>query len=218
MSIGASGPCRQRSRFKPLAPPGRQTDVHQIALELARIGAGTIDRHRVSADPGVAAAQAGDPDAFGALYRAHVGRVFALCLRLAGDSQRAEELTQDVFVRAWERLASYRGESAFSTWLHRLAVNVVLTDRRTAWRRGRRFELTDDPAAFERAPDSSEGVALDLEAAIARLPEGARVVFVLHDVEGFAHDEIASMAGIAAGTSKAQLFRARRLLRKWLDR
>lgn len=175
------------------------------------------ERHRVTAEPGLAAAQAGDPDAFGELYHAHVGRVFALCLRLAGDSQRAEELTQDVFVRAWERLTSYRGESAFSTWLHRLAVNVVLTDRRTAWRRGRRFELTDDPSAFERAADRPEGVAMDLEAAIARLPDGARTIFVLHDVEGFTHDEIADMTGLAAGTSKAQLFRARRLLRKWLD-
>lgn len=172
----------------------------------------------MNADPGLLAAQAGDPDAFGVLYRAHVGRIFALCLRLAGDAQAAEELTQDVFVRAWERLASYRGESAFGTWLHRLAVNVVLTDRRTTWRRARRFQLTDDPAAFERGLDRPDGVALDLEAAISRLPEGARTVFVLHDVEGFTHDEIADMARIAAGTSRAQLFRARRLLRGWLER
>ena len=172
----------------------------------------------MNADPGLLAAQAGDPDAFGKLYHAHVGRIFALCLRLAGDSQRAEELTQDVFVRAWERLSSFRGESAFTTWLHRLAVNVVLTDRRTAWRRSRRFERIDDPAAFERGVDRSEGVALDLEAAIGRLPEGARTVFVLHDVEGFTHDEIAKMTRIAAGTSRAQLFRARRLLRGWLER
>ncbi len=172
----------------------------------------------MTSEPGLAAAQAGDPDAFGQVYHAHVGRVFALCLRLAGDAQRAEELTQDVFVRAWGRLASYRGESSFGTWLHRLAINVVLTDRRTAWRRGRRFELTDDPAAFERAAEYPEGLAVDLETAISRLPAGARTVFVLHDVEGFTHDEIADMTGSAAGTSKAQLFRARRLLRKWLDR
>lgn len=197
---------------------GRQTGVHEIALELAMLSAVSAQgRLRVTDNPEVAAAQAGDPDAFGALYRAHVGRIFALCLRLAGDSQRAEELTQDVFVRAWERLASYRGESAFSTWLHRLAVNVVLTDRRTSWRRGRRFELTDDLSAFECAAEWPEGVAVDLEAAIARLPDGARTIFVLHDVEGFTHEEIAGMTRIAAGTSKAQLFRARRLLRKWLE-
>jgi RNA polymerase sigma-70 factor (ECF subfamily) len=194
-------------------------EVHEIAFELARMVASSApERQRMNADPGLLAAQAGDPDAFGALYHAHVGRIFALCLRLVGDTQRAEELTQDVFVRAWARLASYRGESAFATWLHRLAVNVVLTDRRTTWRRSRRFELTDDPEAFERVHDWPEGVALDLEAAIGRLPAGARTVFVLHDVEGFTHDEIAGMTRIAAGTSKAQLFRARRLLRKWLER
>lgn len=162
-------------------------------------------------------AQAGDHDAFAVLYRAHVGRIHALCLRLEGDSARAAELTQDVFVRAWQRLGTFRGESSFATWLHRLAVNVVLSDRRSAFRRGRRLLSTGEPERFERASECPAGADLDLEGAIARLPAGARAVFVLHDVEGYTHEEIADSAGIAPGTSKAQLFRARRLLREMLN-
>ncbi len=163
-------------------------------------------------------AQAGDATAFRALYDAHVGRVYALCLRLAGDRQQAEEHVQDVFVRAWERLGSFRGESAFSTWLHRLAVNEVLQARRAAGRRSARVELADDGGASREAGQRPAPPASDLGQAIARLPEGARTVFVLHDVEGYQHDEIAQMTGIAVGTSKAQLFRARRLLREALGR
>ncbi len=167
----------------------------------------------------VARARAGDHDAFGAIYRAHAGRVYALCLRLEGDAGRAEELMQDVFVRAWERLGSFRGDSAFGTWLHRLAVNVVLGDRRSAWRRARRVFTTDDPAALERGVESpGPGLRIDLDHAIAALPPGARAVFVLHDVEGYQHGEIAEFMGVAEGTSKTQLFRARRLLREALDR
>lgn len=172
----------------------------------------------VVSDP-IARARGGDETAFQEVYRAHVGRVYALCLRLAGDRADAEELTQDVFVRAWERLATFRGESAFGTWLHRLAVNTFLMARRTRIRRERRVMPADDPGALERpgaAPPA--GLRLDLERAIARLPEGAREVFLLYDVEGYGHKEIAAMLGIAAGTSKAQLFRARRLLRGWLTR
>lgn len=164
-------------------------------------------------------AQEGDDEAFGALYRAHVGRVHALCLRLAGDSQAAGELTQDIFVRAWEALPSFRGESAFGSWLFRLAMNVFLGKRRATGRREQRVFSTDEPALLERAVERREpGVRLDLEQAIAGLPKGARVVFVLHDVEGYQHGEIARMTGIAEGTSKAQLFRARRLLREALSR
>jgi len=163
-------------------------------------------------------AQTGDADAFGRLYRLHVGRVYALCLRIEGDAARADELTQDVFVRAWERLPGFRGESAFGTWLHRLAVNVVLADRRAAWRRDRRVTLDEEPVALASASVADPGLTLDLEAAIAGLPPGARTVFVLHDMEGYQHAEIATMTGIAEGTSKAQLFRARRLLRVALGR
>ena len=164
-------------------------------------------------------AQQGDQVAFQALYREHVGRVHALCLRLTGDLGQAEELTQDAFVRAWERLASFRGESAFSSWLYRLTVNVVFLSRRGERRRALRVVTAEDPAALERpARDTPAGLEIDLERAVARLPPGAREVFVLHDVEGCRHDEIAELCGIAVGTSKAQLFRARRLLREMLER
>jgi RNA polymerase sigma-70 factor (ECF subfamily) len=163
-------------------------------------------------------AQAGDEDAFHALYREQVGRVYALCLRLTGDRSAAEELTQDVFVRAWQKLRTFRGESAFSTWLYRLATNVALMAQRSRTRRERRVNAVADPAVFDRGVTTSPGDRLDLEQALARLPRGAREVFVLHDVEGYGHAEIGQMLGIAAGTSKAQLFRARRLLREMLDR
>ena len=164
-------------------------------------------------------AQAGDPDAFAEIYRAHVGKVHALCLRLAGDAHEASELTQDVFIRAWESLASFRGESAFSSWLHRLTVNAFLGARRTMGRRERRVLSVAEPQMLERGGEGTTPASgLDLERAIAGLPKGARLVFVLHDVEGYQHEEIARMTGIASGTSKAQLFRARRLLREALSR
>lgn len=162
-----------------------------------------------------AAAAGGDRRAFSELHRRTVPRTYALCLRLTGDPTRAEELTQDVYVRVWERLASFRGDSAFTTWLHRLAVNVVLSERRSDRRRRRYHEESRGEIIVSRP--APPGLALDLERAIARLPDGAREVFVLYDVEGYRHEEIAEAAGIAVGTSKAQLFRARRLLREMLD-
>jgi RNA polymerase sigma-70 factor (ECF subfamily) len=171
---------------------------------------------RRSVDATVAAAQAGDTDAFRVLYDAHAGRVYALCLRLLADAAWAEELTQDVFVRAWRRLESFRGESAFGTWLHRLAVNEVMMAFRAVRRHERRRspEPPGDVPAAIRSPE----LALDLERAIAGLPAGCRTVFVLHDVEGWRHEEIAAMTGTAVGTSRAHLFRARRLLRAALER
>jgi len=177
-----------------------------------------------SGTPGAAAevvrrAQEGDVAAFEQLYRENLNRVYALCLRISGDGARAEELTQDVFVRAWEKLAQFEGKSAFSTWLHRLAVNVCLGQRRSDTVRVGKVFTTDDLEMFEtptRPPDPGE--ALDLERAIATLPPGARSVFILHDVEGYKHEEIARMHGSAVGTCKAQLHRARRLLREALNR
>jgi RNA polymerase sigma-70 factor, ECF subfamily len=164
-------------------------------------------------------AQLGDEAAFESLYREHAGRVYALCLRLSGDRTRAGELTQDVFVHCWEQLKSFRGESAFGTWLYRLAVNVVWTANRGDRRREARVLPVEQPDVLEKPRDApTVGLSLDLEQAIASLPEGAREVFVLFDVEGYAHEEIARMTGIAVGTSKAQLFRARRLLRERLER
>jgi RNA polymerase sigma-70 factor (ECF subfamily) len=164
----------------------------------------------------VARARTGDQTAFRDLYREHAGRIYALCLRLTGDAAAAEERTQDVFVRLWDKLGSFRGESAFSSWLHRLAVNVVLNERRTTVRRESRVTPVETPEGARH--DAPAGLGIDLERAIARLPEGAREVFVLYDIEGYEHAEIARLAGIAVGTSKAQLFRARRLLREMLDR
>ena len=162
-------------------------------------------------------AQAGDLVAFERLYRENERKVFGLCFRLSSDPALAEELTQEVFVRAWRKLSSFRGESAFSSWLYPLTVNVALSERRSRRRRDARIVATDDPASLERAPRSPAPEAgFDLEKAMATLPPGARAVFVLHDVEGRTHEEIAQLLGLAPGTSKAQLHRARRLLREAL--
>jgi RNA polymerase sigma-70 factor (ECF subfamily) len=175
-----------------------------------------LERPRAEAVQSDAALAAnGDARAFERLYRAHVARVLGLVRRMAGP-QGADELTQDVFVRAWQRLGTFRGESAFSTWLHRVAVNVVLERRRTLAARHDRF--VDDPAVLERASVSVDppDFSMDFERAIQRLPAGAREVFVLHDIEGHKHREIAEMLDISAGTSKTQLHRARMLLRRHL--
>jgi RNA polymerase sigma-70 factor, ECF subfamily len=163
-------------------------------------------------------AQNGDFLAFERLYRDNERKVFALCLRLSSDAALAEELTQEVFVRAWRKLATFRGESAFSSWLYPMTVNVALTERRSRRRRDARIVATEDPAQLERAPRAPRPEAgFDIEKALATLPPGARTVFVLHDVEGRTHEEIATLLNLAAGTSKAQLHRARRLLREVLE-
>jgi RNA polymerase sigma-70 factor (ECF subfamily) len=175
---------------------------------------------RPATDSDVALAAKGDRDAFERLYRANSGRVFALCIRMAGDRSAAEELTQDVFVRAWEKLHLFRGESAFGTWLHRMTVNVVLNARKTEGRSRSRFEDDDEGDGVEMLPSRpvTTGDRMDLEAAIAKLPPGARRVFTLHDVEGYKHEEIAEMLGVTSGATKAQLHRARLLLREALNR
>jgi RNA polymerase sigma-70 factor (ECF subfamily) len=157
--------------------------------------------------------------AFEVLYRRHAGRVLALCLRLTGERGRAEEAVQDVFVRVWERLASFRGESAFTSWLHRLSVNTVLHALRSERRRIARVAPADEPLlSAAAAPHAPVEERMDLEQALARLPEQVRIVVVLHDVEGFTHDEIAAMTGVAAGTVRSQLSRARKTLLQWLER
>lgn len=172
-----------------------------------------------SLDERVVRARAGDERAFEDLYREHAGRVYALCLRLSGDPGRAAELTQDVFVRCWEKLGTFRGESAFGSWLYRLAVNVVWMANRGDRRREDRVVPVAEPDVHERGgAGGPAGLGIDLERAIAALPEGARDVFVLYEIEGFRHEDIARMTGIAIGTSKAQLFRAKRLLRERLER
>ncbi len=178
----------------------------------------------IGVESDVARAAAGDRGAFERVYRHHVTRVFSLCARMTGDRMRAEELTQDVFVRAWEKLNLFRGESSFSTWLHRLTVNVVLNARKTDSRQRSRIEESDDDeGGIDALPGTvgsplAPGDLLDLEEAITRLPPGARRVFVLHDVEGYKHEEIAEMLGVTSGATKAQLHRARLLLREALNR
>ena len=162
----------------------------------------------------VRAAAAGDRGAFQRLYRLHVGRVHGAVYRLAGyDHARAEDLTQDAFVRAWQKLPGFRHESAFGTWLYRLAVNVALMDIRS--RGADPVSVLDD----EQLPDPGQlpfcaAEREELQRAIGQLPPRARAVLVLHDIEGWRHDEIGQALGMAVGTSKAQLHRARGLLRK----
>ncbi len=158
----------------------------------------------------VEAAARGDRRAFERLYRRHVGRVHALCLRLSGHRETAEDCVQEAFVNAWRALPTFQARSRFSTWLHRIAVNTVLSRHRGL---AARLESTagDDPAVLDRRT-VEDAPPLDLEAAIAALPDGARHVLVLAGVYGFSHDEVSTELGIAVGTSKAQLHRARQLL------
>ena len=164
-------------------------------------------------------ARQGDVRAFERLYRAGVGRVYATCLRLTADPTRAERATQDAFIRAWEKLPEYRGEARFGTWVHRIAINCVLQSRRSEQRRVQREriggEALDLDAGRGHEQDRAHG-AMDLERAIANLPERARCVLVLHDLEGYRHREIAELLEITEGTSKGQLHRARALLKEAL--
>jgi RNA polymerase sigma-70 factor (ECF subfamily) len=171
----------------------------------------------------VALAARGDVGAFEKLYAKSAGRVYAVCIRMTGDPETAREYTHDAFVRAWERLSTFRGEAAFETWMHRLAVNVVLTARRGDRRREAHLvptaddETTEaDPAFGKPAPDVESRI--DLERAIASLPPRAREVFVLHDVEGYKHDEIADRLELQASSVRAQLHRARQLIMRMLNR
>ena len=170
-----------------------------------------------SAEPqsDVARAAAGDVRAFERLYRTHLPRVHSLVRRMMA-GRDTDELTQDVFVRVWQKLGTFRGDSSFATWLHRLAVNVVIERFRNE--QTRRQRMHDGEGIFEvlAAPSHSSELPLDFESAMEKLPDGAREVFVLHDVEGYKHHEIASLLDISAGTSKAQLHRARMILRRHL--
>jgi RNA polymerase sigma-70 factor (ECF subfamily) len=165
----------------------------------------------------VARAKDGDVAAFEALYRQHEKRIYGLCLRMVADPSRAEDLTQEAFVRAWQKLGSFHGQSAFGTWLHRLTVNVVLGAIRS---RSRRKDFAVANEELHIVPDPRPAPALesgiDLTRAISELPPKARVVFLLHDVEGLKHGEVAEALGIAIGTSKAHLHRARQILREAL--
>lgn len=166
-------------------------------------------------------ARAGDVAAFEALYRRHAGRIHGLCLRMTGARAVAEDCVQEAFVQAWQNLDRFEGRSGFGTWLHRIAVNRVLSAQRAERRRPvilvAAGEDGEDP--WGPAPGATDpGTDIDLERAIAGLPDGARNVFVLQAVYGFSHAETAEMLGVAEGTCKAQLHRARRLLEERLER
>ena len=166
----------------------------------------------------VARACGGDTSAFEQLYAENLGRIYALCLRMTANVAEAEELTQEAFIRAWQKLDTFRGTASFSTWMHRVAANVVLSRRRKLARERERTVHQDDMSYHAAVGDrTNRGPTVDLDAAIAKLPERAREVFVLYDIEGYQHQEIADLMGIAPGTCKAQLHRARQLLREALN-
>ena len=170
-----------------------------------------------AADRGdVERAQAGDTRAFERLYRRHAARIHGLARRMVGFEQ-ADEVTQDVFVRAWEKLGTFRGEAAFGTWLYRLGVNLMLSRRSWMGLQRRRFDDREGALDAIAARPVRADFSMDFERAIVLLPEGAREVFVLHDVEGFKHEEIARLMHVTTGTTKAQLHRARALLRRHLE-
>jgi len=162
----------------------------------------------------------GDIEAFATLYRTHAGQVFAVCLRMAGDPAEAEDWAQDAWIRAWEHLGSFRGDAKFSTWMHRLTVNLVLDRRRRDEKWRKRIVAMDETDRWgaQGLWDPPAGARLDLEQAVGALPEGARTVFLLHEVEGYRQREIAERLGICVGTVKSQLHRARKLLQEALDR
>jgi RNA polymerase sigma-70 factor, ECF subfamily len=177
----------------------------------------TADRSPLSDSALVAAARKGDMRAFERLYRLHSGKVMGLCLRMTRRRDVAEDCVQQTFIRAWRSLAAFEGRSAFGTWLHRIAVNEVLTHERN---HGTRAESDEDAVAdaqsvpAESPRDYDAGEVMDVERALATLPPGSRHVVVLQTVYGYSHEEVAEMLGIAVGTCKAQLHRGRRLLRE----
>jgi RNA polymerase sigma-70 factor (ECF subfamily) len=177
------------------------------------------DRRTTGTDPDavdVELAVSGDAAAFERLYHRHVNRVHGLARWLLGEDDLDDAL-QDVFIRVWEKLHTFKGQSAFATWLHRLATNVIL--RRREVRRTHEVRHSGPAAALERAAAgrTSPGLGIDLEAAVDALPEKAREVFVLHDVVGYKHEEIADQLGISAGTSRSQLHHARMALRQYFE-
>lgn len=183
----------------------------------ARDERGLSSVHEPSVEDLVRQAQEGDPRAFEQVYHRTSERIYALCLRMSGNAQQAEELVQDVYVRAWERLGSFRGDALFTTWLHRLTVNLVLQDRRSRGRRKAREVTSSDLERYGRAARTAmPGTRVDLERAIAALPTKARQVLVLRDVQGYKYNEIAEITGVSLGTVKAQIHRARGLVQEAL--
>ena len=163
-------------------------------------------------------AAAGDAESFERIYRRHSARIYSLALRMLGSEEDAADAAQEVFVRTWQKLGLFRGESAFGTWLHRLAINLILARRTGLKTRQARFGESLDDGEFAARGRATPELRVDLDNAMRTLPGGAREVFVLHDVEGYKHEEIAGMLGLSVGTSKSQLHRARMALRRELER
>jgi RNA polymerase sigma factor (sigma-70 family) len=162
----------------------------------------------------IALAREGDAQAFERVYRRHAARIHALCRRMLSPEE-ADDATQEVFIRAWQKLHLFRGDAAFGTWLHRLAVNLLLGRRQTQANQRARIDADADVVSLASRRDRAD-LRVDFEAAIRTLPPGAREVFLLYDVEGYTHEEIAGMLGVNVGTSKSQLHRARMSLRQYL--
>lgn len=171
----------------------------------------------------IATAKQGDKQAFYQLYQLYVGRVYAICWRLLANKQQAEDASQEVFIKVWQQLPAFRGESRFATWLHSVATRTAID----YWRQQKNLRLTDSRDQLELTEPSTQacpaehsvvgnGELAQLEQAIQRLPAQARAVFVLFALEGYQHQEIASMLNIAEGSSKSQYHRARQLLQEWL--
>lgn len=175
------------------------------------------ERVQLMADDAVdaALATAGDGAAFERLYQRHAPRIYGLALRMSSSSD-AEEMAQEIFVRAWQKLPSFKGEAAFGTWLFRLGINLILTQRQRNSRRREREHFDEDVLARAPGKKAQLDSAMDFEIALRELPAGAKEVLLLHDVEGFKHEEIAGMLSISVGTSKSQLHRARMMMRKVL--
>src|SRR2546421_5890790 len=223
LSVSASGRLPQRlATLQPSRPKPYQIQH----MELTSPGAVTLRRDPDQATGGggagdaetadVALAASGDGRAFERLYRTHVTRVHSLARRMT-DEEHADDLTQDVFVRAWSKLSTFRSEAAFGTWLHRLAVNVILARRTTLGTERGRYDDSENALDSVAGRAHTAELSLDFEAALERLPDGARQVFVLHDIEGYRHEEIADLLGIVPGTSKSQLHHARMALRRHLE-
>jgi len=191
-------------------------------MELTTSGVATLRRDPDQAVGDAEAADAalaasGDARAFERLYRTHLARIHSLARRMIGPDA-ADDATQDVFIRAWTKLATFRGEAAFGTWLHRLAVNVMLARRTSLGAERGRYDDSEGALETAAARPPAPEFSMDFEEAMTRLPDGAREVFVLHDLEGYKHEEIAELLGIVPGTSKSQLHHARMALRKHLER
>lgn len=172
-------------------------------------------RSRPDNSDAIRAAQ-GDGEAFERLYQIQVARIHSLARRMAGE-EAADDLTQEVFIRAWQKLGTFKGSSSFGTWLHRLAVNLILSKRTVLARQRDRHVAGDGVLERMTGRGQTPGLAMDIEAAMTHLPDGAKQVFVLYDVEGYSHQEIADVMDISVGTSKSQLHRARMMLRDHLN-